>query len=299
MPQSSKHNYSIIIPTHNRHGYFKRIFDYYSGWDCKVFLVDSSTESYHGIIPDNFNYLHRPGMSFVDKILHTGQECTTPFIVLSADDDAVVKDGLLKCVFELDTNDIGLCKGEIGRFIQEEFGVNCYISKLEQTTKYYPQKEGNPRFTGEYSQILWSVYERSALIDVFGQIARIKPGNDNYIELIIAIYGQYKYGIRIIPDLYLLREISPHISWGHTAVPLFAESAIKSLEERNRIIDLLSEKIPLERVKRDLGLYLDSWPNPRYHRLKFSVYKYLSGIKCFGFHLSREINGLIKNTWIK
>lgn len=299
MPQSLRPNYSIIIPTHNRHNYFRRIFDYYSGWGCKVFLVDSSTECYNDLIPENFNYLHRPGMSFVDKILHAGQECTDQLIVLSADDDVVVKDGLIKCVFELDANDIGICKGEIGRFIKEEFSVNYYIRKIAQTKKKYPKGKDSQRFTGEYSQILWSVYKKSAFIDVFEQIARIRPANDNYIELIIAIYVQYKYGIRIIPNLYLLREISPHISWGHTEVPLFAEFAKEFLEERNRIIDLMSEKIPRECIKRDLGLYLDRFPNPRYQRLKFLVYTYLCGIKCLGYHSRRQTNGLFKRTWIK
>ena len=44
---------SLIIPTHNRHGYLKRILEYYSLTDISVFVVDSTAKTFNIYLENN------------------------------------------------------------------------------------------------------------------------------------------------------------------------------------------------------------------------------------------------------
>ena len=53
-----KDKLTIIIPTHERHHVLARAIDYYSSWDCKIIIADSSKVTYSKKLPDNIQYLY-------------------------------------------------------------------------------------------------------------------------------------------------------------------------------------------------------------------------------------------------
>lgn len=289
----------IIIPTHNRQYGFSRLFAYYSDWKCRLILVDSSQDRFSGNLPNNFTYLHFPGQSFYAKILKSLEEVQEPFVALCADDDVFFMYGFYSCVNELAGGNCGICKGDIGKFNPAEFKEWFFLKPWASKTRHYPKGSGQPRLLAEYSQILWSVYERGLLAEIFALLVAVKPKNDNYIELLIAAVGQYRAGVTVIAELFLIREISPTLSWGCTAIPISVELGKKPKEERLRIIEKVASLVPGCPVGEDIDLYIHNRPGGLYSRFKFRLYQLLARNKRIGWHMKRELQGYDKLRWGK
>jgi glycosyltransferase domain-containing protein len=86
--------FSIIIPTHERHGVLMRAIDYYQNFNCNIFISDSSAKKLNYEFPDNIIYIHLPGLSFVKKILKVAESVKTQYVCMSADDDYLLESSL-------------------------------------------------------------------------------------------------------------------------------------------------------------------------------------------------------------
>ena len=89
-------NFTLIIPTHNRHSYLKRSIEYFKNLEAKVIYCDSSLQPYNKGLPSNIEYIHLPNKSFSEKILITLDKINTSFVALCADDDFILLDSLYK-----------------------------------------------------------------------------------------------------------------------------------------------------------------------------------------------------------
>ena len=105
-------NYTIIIPTYNRHKYLKRILNFYSQYDSKlkIIILDSSSENIDSELNSvmdqkNFDYhKYSPTISPWDKIANGCQFVNTPYVVLCADDDFIIPQAISKCTNFLEKN---------------------------------------------------------------------------------------------------------------------------------------------------------------------------------------------------
>jgi glycosyltransferase domain-containing protein len=287
----------IIIPTHNRQHYFSRLFNYYAGWQCNFVIVDSSRNKFTDELPSNFTYLHFIGQSFYEKIINSLELIDPLYVALCADDDVLSERGLRDCVSELALGNCGICNGKIAKYYQQEFGKWFYERQDVAKVRHYPKGSRQPRLLAEYSQVLWSVYERGLLLEIFSVLRKLKPKNDNYIELIIASVGQYRAGITVLPELFLMREISPSLSWGGTAVPLGAELGNESMLERRRLIEQVSMIITGCPIKDDFASYRKNNPVGFFSYIKFRIYQRLAQYKRFGWHGKRETQGYDRIRW--
>ncbi len=96
---------TIIIPTHERHEYLSRIIEYYSDIDQHVIIVDSSDKAYaEKIVNKHIEYNHLPGMDPVNRIINAIDNVKTPYIIMCADDDFIVKSSFQQCVSFLESN---------------------------------------------------------------------------------------------------------------------------------------------------------------------------------------------------
>lgn len=300
VPRSSdrESKFAIVVPTHDRHGYFDRLFAYYRGWECRVILVDSTAEPFAGDVPDNFTYLHASGKRFAEKVVHAARLCDEPYVALCADDDVLLPEGLESCVTELEIGSCGVCGGTMGKFHPEEYGKTFFASSVRPLRRHYPNGTGEPRFLGDYSlQILWSVYERELLVEIFTLIVEIRLKNDNYMEIIVGILGQYRRGITLTATPFILREISSSLSWGHGVVPIHAEVDPRALDERARVMAAIASAVPSVRAEADLALYLRRQGNQLLHGLKFRLYCLLSRLRVLRWHSRREVRGLTRKNW--
>ncbi|MFI5204353.1 MAG: TIGR00180 family glycosyltransferase [Flavobacteriales bacterium] len=98
-------DFTLIIPTRNRHAYIPRGIEYYGNSGITTIIIDSSPEKYAGDIPfANIRYLHMPGYSFVPKIAEVLKNINTPCTGMCADDDFILPSSIESCVNFLKNN---------------------------------------------------------------------------------------------------------------------------------------------------------------------------------------------------
>ncbi|MGZ3852774.1 MAG: TIGR00180 family glycosyltransferase [Flavisolibacter sp.] len=96
---------SLIIPTHNRHGYLRRILDYYATIKIGIVIVDSSEEAFKGHFDGTtIVYNHYPNMSLPQKLRHALNQVKTRFVAMCADDDFIIPEGMEACLKFLNHN---------------------------------------------------------------------------------------------------------------------------------------------------------------------------------------------------
>src|ERR1035437_9123475 len=95
---------TIVTATRNRHPYLERIIDYYSNYNIQMLIADDSKEKYAKELPRNVTYYYYSGEPYLSRLNDILQKVKTPYVVLCADDDFIVPDGISKCVSFLDDN---------------------------------------------------------------------------------------------------------------------------------------------------------------------------------------------------
>ena len=89
---------TLIVPVRDRHYNLKRIFKYYSDFECRKIICDSSKEEYKDLVPSGFEYIYFGSMKYFDKMNIIAQMVNTNYIVECPDDDIIFKDGIIKCL---------------------------------------------------------------------------------------------------------------------------------------------------------------------------------------------------------
>ena len=99
------HDITLLIPTFNRKKYLDRILKYYATPAIKIIIADSSINPYTGCQEmQHVEYLHLPGENFPRKIAIALSMVTTKFVVMCADDDFIIPDGIKECISFLNSN---------------------------------------------------------------------------------------------------------------------------------------------------------------------------------------------------
>jgi glycosyltransferase domain-containing protein len=202
-------NYTLIIPTKNRHQYLRRGIEYYGNTEINVIIVDSSDTKYEGEIPlKNINYLHFPGHIFVTKIREIAKNIDTEYCGMCADDDFILPSSLRTCVeFLSNHNDYVAAHGNYIAFWKMPFNRLMILPSL------YPLSELKEDLPSErllklfenYFQLFYSVHKTSNFKEIFNTYdSNIKSLNffEIYIAFISAINGKCK----TLPIFYSVRE---------------------------------------------------------------------------------------------
>lgn len=236
-------NCTVIIPTHNRHNYFKRITSYWGNSGINVVIVDSTENPISNEFPANITYYHVPGTKFAQKILFALENIDTELVALCADDDFLIVESLIKGVRIMNSdNSIAVVKGDIWGFEANCKG-NFFKVGLSVQNTLNPDGLSRVRdFLKNYSQILWCLYRKDYLFKSFEIINKSNLQNDNFIELILSTYLLYKGGLRKIKGIWLLREISSSNHWGKRHKNLSEEENHIVLNRIGRLVDSETEK---------------------------------------------------------
>lgn len=210
-----KYNFTLIIPTHNRHNYLTRSIAYFKHLAAKVIYCDSSEEEYIDYLAPNMEYLHLPGRQFAEKILIALEKIKTDFVALCADDDFIIIDSLYKANdFLMNEN---VFKTVLGKniFFHENFDGWFYSdgSSLPEDV-YYNPLENASIFFKNYRQILWGIYSKDILRRSFEIIKDAKFNNDNFIELTLGAISSFYGGIKFLNVIWSVRELSLKEHWG-------------------------------------------------------------------------------------
>lgn len=214
-------NFTLIIPTHNRHHYLRRSMEYFKDLQAEVIYCDSSSEKYEGELYPNVNYLHLPGKNFAAKVLFTLSEIKTDVVALCADDDFIVIDSLYEGMSVLNENkDYQTVVGQYISF-KDEFDGKYYplYQKIPGDLVFTPEKNAEAFFSNYY-QILWGMYHKSNLTKAFTIIDSAKFHNDNFIELVIGSCMCHAGGIKFLKDIWGVRETTTLEHWGSRHAPI-------------------------------------------------------------------------------
>ena len=243
MDSTLHNNLTVIIPTHNRETYLLRSLSYWQDIEVRVIIVDSSAAAPKLDLPRHIEYFHFPDTSFSGKVKTAMDMVQTPYVVMCADDDFLVEQGMLACVTFLQENanydaaqgrhvsfkgDDGLVIKEIYRS-DDDFNVCCddmgqrVIQGLSNYTLWY-----------------WSVHRSATLKLVYREYETVSNGN--LIEIGVAIGHLAKGGHIQLPGFYQARESLPQ-SWGRVEPELSFDDSDHSdiIEWRKRTLTIISE----------------------------------------------------------
>lgn len=216
-------NFTLIIPTHNRHNYLKRSMDYFKNLKAEVVYCDSSFKKYEGELNNNVRYLHLPDKKFAEKILFALAEVKTDFVAMCADDDFVIIGSLYEGVDFLMQNKN--YKTTVGKYIgfNADFDGEFYpiYQKIPEDIDIGVDKNAEVFFKNYY-QLLWSMYDKKVLAKAFKIINEAKFHNDNFIEMVIGACACFEGGIKFLNEIWGVREISSQEHWGSRHVPIMS-----------------------------------------------------------------------------
>lgn len=223
---SEKIDCTLVIPSHNRHKYLERIFEYYKDASFDVICCDSSEIKYDKIIPKNINYSHLPGLNFKQKMFKTISEVNTEYIVCCADDDFILKSSIHKGIDFLDLN--SSYNSVVGKYVGFFKSFNSLFYPTYNSNNFYIPTVNNPtlnvqEFMSNYYMILWGLYRKKNILKAYEIILNSNFRNDNFIELIISSFLSYSGNIKYLDLIWGVREIEFINSWGRRHKSLCAE----------------------------------------------------------------------------
>jgi len=102
MHEINSHNFTLIVPTHNRHHYLKRSIAFFKDLEAYVIYCDSSLNPYIGLFKTNMKYVHVPGKQFAEKVLIALNCIRTDYVAMCADDDFILYSALYKGILALE-----------------------------------------------------------------------------------------------------------------------------------------------------------------------------------------------------
>lgn len=215
-------NFTLIIPTHNRHNYLKRSIAYFENSAASIIYCDSSETVYEGRLGNNMKYLHLPLTIFSKKILYALNLIETDYVALCADDDFIMLDALSQGINFLNQNKAFATVLGLNIAFHEKFDGEYYFegnSSLPDEINFDPKKN-TQIFFNNYRQVLWGMYNKNIVEKAFNIIQEAKFKNENYIELVLGGVACYCGGIKILESVWSVRELSAKEHWGdkHNAI---------------------------------------------------------------------------------
>lgn len=130
---------TLLIPTHKRHFYLDRIISYYKEIPLKIIIADSTDIPYKKPIQSNYiQYRHFPGINLPQKLAAAINLISTQFVVMCADDDFIIPDGISSCLeFLKKDKKYVSAQGNCITYFKESMNENSvkffpmYLSQLE------------------------------------------------------------------------------------------------------------------------------------------------------------------------
>ena len=213
---------SIVIPTHNRQSHLKRILDYYANSAINVYIVDSTINALDAsFLFKNDTYYHLPGYTLTAKLFFVLNKIPTDYVVVCADDDFTIPEGMFNCVKFL--NDHPDYSSAIGNCIW--YKLNKPTGKIAFDLIYnapftLDHNEPEPLsrlklFFENYRTIYCGVHRTQYLLEAF---KNAEPFISNLFlnEYLLCIGPICRGKIAELPFLYQIREYSEISADKHT-----------------------------------------------------------------------------------
>lgn len=216
----------IIIPTHNRQHYLRRVIKYYSEFPCKVYICDSSKEKADVESCGTIIYRWVPQSNFYGKVLDVLNETSADFYALSPDDDFLKQETLMECYEALKENEE--YSFGTGKQVFFKEGLNGGLYTKESSNKLqgineitFDQKNEYVKFFwNHYQNILWSIFRKGVIKAAFYTLKVCNYSNGNFVEITLGIEALRKGTVYVSLKGLNYREVLKTIHWGNSVLPI-------------------------------------------------------------------------------
>lgn len=270
----------LIIPTHNRTEYLKRILDYYQeyGKDFNFIVADSSNPSNKKLNKTLVKTYPQLNILYVDKFSENLSQhlkfaemvklAKSKYVCFCADDDFIVPNGIKECVNFLEKNP------EYSAAHGTYIGFHTYKNLLKQKEFLWMYRYSNPSITSssplnrltsylkDYTLVLWSVRRTDIVKACYREY--VKANIDPYLQIILGellpdaltvVYGKIKH----LNTFYAARQYFGSIAYNFASL-IDAKNANRYDVAYNKFKNcLISNIIKLDRIpKEEAGMAIDS-----------------------------------------
>jgi glycosyltransferase domain-containing protein len=205
---------TLVIPTHNRINYLKRILDYYEHSSLKIIIADSSKEPFpYAIANRNVEYYHWPDVKLPKKLFDALQRVKTKFVVMCADDDFTFPDSIQQCVNFLEQNEtFAVAQGNVLTYLKDtakagrlEFSI-LYKNMFSFSIETDDAMDRVGRLLRNYRSVFYAVHYTVNLQFAFEGVSQAIQNLylNEYVTVIPLIKGNYAE----LPILFQVREFS-------------------------------------------------------------------------------------------
>jgi|SRR3972149_1291159 len=202
---------TILIFTHYRQAYLRRVLDYYQDFNLNIAIADSTNNPFfYDKQSKNIKYFHYPNYPFNTKMAEIFCHVTTPYVLLCADDDFYVPSAIQSCINFLEANqDFSSVQGQSIYFTgtnSKGFDVTLfYVSDKSHEANALTAEERLMQTMKNYVHQYHSVHRTEIAKCCFQKLHSLYS-NRNLgeigITLVPAINGKH----RILPIFYQARE---------------------------------------------------------------------------------------------
>ena len=241
---------TLVIPTHNRHGYLKRILGYYFDSGLEIIVVDSTSTPFEAATTLTVQYHHVPNHSYLQKMNLVAGLIKTKYTFICADDDFIVLSSALECVDFLEHNsDYHSVQGHWINFSLKEGAVS------------FTPEDHFPSFVGldinndlpsnrikalfeSYMFLFYAVHRTVNLKDTFENSHKFSDDFAGIWEFVLGMFfimnGKYK----TIPVFYGAREINNFSARHYMFSNIdFLQNSTEHNAEYDSLIELLASHL--------------------------------------------------------
>jgi glycosyltransferase domain-containing protein len=200
---------TLIIPTHNRENYLKRILDFFNEYEeLQIIIADSSIKKFKStkLNKSNIIYSYTPKVGPTEKWSNILKLVKTPYVLYCADDDFISIKAIKKSLQFLENNKDYVCaQGRILTFINNsERSTFQYLFTTNSTHTNFENKNfkvtsNNPlkrlkQISSPYRHLSYSIHRYKSIYEIYLLLKNIKESILVEVALVImsAINGKTK-----------------------------------------------------------------------------------------------------------
>ena len=234
---------TIIVLTHNNHGYLPRVLEHYRAFDCSVLIADSSRKRYEGDT-SGVVYAHFALPTFMAKLEAALALVRTKYVALVGVDDFLVEDGVRACAGFLEAHEDFVSAQGNSILYRKQSDYSRYMELLPM----YPPGQLSFEIAGE---------------DAFAQLRQVfHPYRTIFcaVHHTAVLYEAYKGIDDRIRNLFLneyLTAIVPIASGRHKELPVFYQVRESAEDSGDKVTPNLDTLFATDVHDAELNIYIN------------------------------------------
>lgn len=211
----------MVIPTHERERFCRRLLSYYRNTAIRVLVADSSREpvDYGDLLGLFGTYLHTPGLSYAHKMTRCLERVDTPYTVICADDDFTTMGSLDEAIRLLEANPgTSAVQGRFMCFTRDMDRISCihaYAFARDWIVDAPTALERQTQAMSHYMHAYYAVHRTGVLLRAMREVAQ-RFEHPELLEFHVTLSAAATGKIRTLPQLFSVRQALPLSSGSQT-----------------------------------------------------------------------------------